>query len=179
MASWRSNVNLTSEEVRSLPLAHFRSGLSVTVYSVGEVNSADSAMSGSTSGLPSGVFMRNGNTWFMTANEPLSYEPAGSSVVTLSVVPTVSVLPPPPLEPPLSPSLPPHAVSTSAVAATPAVATMRRRLLEPGVIRTSVFKDGGRRTRRRHGDRLWPMEVLGLTPLVRRKESCVGTVTRS
>ena len=50
--SWRSNVNFTSEEVRSWPLANFRPGLSFTVYSVGEVNSADSAMSGSTSGLP-------------------------------------------------------------------------------------------------------------------------------
>ena len=46
-------------------------------------------MSGSTSGLPYGVFIRNGKTWFMTANEPLSYEPAGSSDVTLSVVPMV------------------------------------------------------------------------------------------
>ena len=53
-------------------------------------------MSGSTSGLPYGVFSRNGKTWFMTANEPLSYEPAGSSVVTLSVVPMVSEPPPAP-----------------------------------------------------------------------------------
>ena len=65
-------------------------------------------MSGSTSGLPYGVFSRNGNTWFITANEPLSYEPAGSSVVTLSVVPMVSVppaasvLPPPPAVQPAS-----------------------------------------------------------------------------
>src|SRR5918994_4001550 len=173
MTYWRSNVNLTSEEVRSLPLAHLRSGLRVTVYWVGEVNSADSAMSGSTSGLPSGVFMRNGNTWFMTAKEPLSYEPAGSSVVTLSVVPTVSVPPVPLSESPLSPSPPPHAASTRAVAATPAVATMRRRLLDPGVIRTSVFEDGGTGARRRHPGRLWPMEDLDLTPRVSRKESCV------
>jgi hypothetical protein len=52
IASWRSNENLTSEEVRSLPFAHFRPSLRVTVYSVGAENSADSAMSGSTSGLP-------------------------------------------------------------------------------------------------------------------------------
>ena len=50
-------------------------------------------MSGSTSGLPYGVFIRNGYTWFMTANEPLSYEPAGSSAVICSVVPMVSVPP--------------------------------------------------------------------------------------
>ncbi len=36
----------------------------MTVYSLGEVNSADSAMSGSTSGVPSGEFIRNANTWF-------------------------------------------------------------------------------------------------------------------
>jgi hypothetical protein len=34
--------------------------LSFTVNWVGEVKSADSAMSGSTSGLPGGVFIRNG-----------------------------------------------------------------------------------------------------------------------
>ena len=129
MASWRSNVNFTSEDVRSLPLAHFRSGLSVTVYSVGAVNSAETAMSGSTSGLPYGVFMRNGNTWFCTANEPLSYEPAGSSEVTLSVVPMVSappaeVLPP---SPPSSSLAPEQAVRTRAVAARPAVAARTRR----------------------------------------------------
>src|SRR3954454_24367795 len=56
----RSKVNLTSDEVRSWPLAHFRPGLSFTVYSVGEVNDADSAMSGLGSGLPYGVFIRNG-----------------------------------------------------------------------------------------------------------------------
>jgi hypothetical protein len=72
IASWRSKVNFTSDEVRSLPFANFRPSFSTTVYSVGAVNSADSAMSGSTSGLPSGVFMRNGNTWFWTPNEPLS-----------------------------------------------------------------------------------------------------------
>jgi hypothetical protein len=56
---------------------------------------------------------------------------------------------------------------------------MRRRLLEPGVIRTSVFDDGGQRARRRHRGRLWPMEDLDLTPRVSRKESCVWTVTAS
>ena len=81
-----------------MPLANFRPDLSLTVYSVGEVNSADSAMSGSTSGLPGGVFIRNGYTWFMTANEPLSYEPAGSRVVILSLVPMVRVPPPPLLD---------------------------------------------------------------------------------
>ena len=65
-------MNFTSEEVRSWPLAHFRPGFSFTVYSVGEVNDADSAMSGWTSGLPYGVFIRNGKIWFITANEPLS-----------------------------------------------------------------------------------------------------------
>src|SRR5919107_3019348 len=124
IASWRSNVNLTSDAVRSLPLAHFRPGFSFTVYSVGAVNSADSAMSGSTSGLPYGVFIRNGNTWFITANEPLSYEPAGSIVVILSLVPMVSASPPPPPpEPPPSSPPPPHAARASAVTARPAVAT--------------------------------------------------------
>jgi hypothetical protein len=42
----RSKVNLTSEEVRSLPLANFSPGFSLTVYSVGEVNDAEVAMSG-------------------------------------------------------------------------------------------------------------------------------------
>jgi hypothetical protein len=74
-------------------------------------------------------------------NEPLSYAPAGSSVVILSLVPMVRVPPPPPEEPPLSSLLlPPHAVSTRAVAATPAVATTRRRLLEPDLIRYLVFR---------------------------------------
>src|SRR3954451_13079257 len=57
---WRSNVNLTSDEVRSWPLANLRPGFSLTVYSVGDVKSALSAMSGLTSGLPYGVFRRNG-----------------------------------------------------------------------------------------------------------------------
>src|SRR5262245_23029701 len=95
-------------------------------------------MSGCTSGLPSGVFMRNGNTWFITANEPLSYEPAGSRVVTLSVVPIVRLpLPPEPPSELLSSSLlPPHAVSTRAAAAMPAVvASTRRRLNATEVIR--------------------------------------------
>jgi hypothetical protein len=52
MATIRSNVNFTSDEVSSWPLAKVRPGFRVTVYWVGEVNSADWAMSGSTSGLP-------------------------------------------------------------------------------------------------------------------------------
>src|SRR4051812_35831835 len=121
--------------------------------------------------------MRNGNTWFMTAKEPLSYEPAGSSVVTLSVVPIVSVPPLPLPESPLSPSLPPHAASTRAVAATPAVATMRRRLLEPGVIRTSVFEDGDQRARRRHRGRHWPMEDLDITPVSAGRSPALGPLS--
>src|SRR6478735_19325 len=120
---WRSKVNLTSEEVRSWPLANVRPDLSFTVYSFGEVNSALSAMSGLTSGLPYGEFRRNGYTWFMTANEPLSYEPAGSIEVILSVVPMVSAPPPPP-EPLLLPEQP---ASTSAVAANAADTASRRR----------------------------------------------------
>src|SRR5690606_32463111 len=58
--STRSNENFTSLEVRSLPLANFRPDLSLTVYSVGEVNSADSAMSGVTSAVPYLLFVRNG-----------------------------------------------------------------------------------------------------------------------
>ena len=46
--------------VSSLPFANVSPSLRVTVYSVGPVNSADSAMSGSTSGLPYGVLSRNG-----------------------------------------------------------------------------------------------------------------------
>src|SRR5947209_16585463 len=71
----------------------------------------------------------------MTAKEPLSYEPAGSIVVILSVVPMVSVPlaepPPPPLllPLPLEPLPPPQAVRASAVTATPAVATSARRPL--------------------------------------------------
>src|SRR5690348_12248010 len=50
--SIRSNENLTSDEVRSWPLANFSPGFSLTVYSVGEVNEAEVAMLGLTSGLP-------------------------------------------------------------------------------------------------------------------------------
>ena len=35
------------------------------------------------------MLTRYGKTWVCTASEPLSYEPAGSRVVTLSVVPTM------------------------------------------------------------------------------------------
>ncbi len=60
IATWRSNENFTSEDVRSWPFANFRPDLSFTVYSVGEVNSADSAMSGVTSDVPYWLFMRKG-----------------------------------------------------------------------------------------------------------------------
>jgi hypothetical protein len=59
----------------------------------------------------------------ITAKEPLSYSPAGSSAVTLSVVPIVRVPPPPlPPEPPLlllPPLPPPQAARVSAATATP------------------------------------------------------------
>src|SRR3569833_1870491 len=72
----------------------------------------------------------------MTAKEPLSYDPAGSIVVILSLVPMISALLPPPDEPPSPSSLPPHADSASAVAVMPAVATsMRRPLLDTEFIR--------------------------------------------
>ena len=87
--SCRSKVNFTSLESRSCPLAHFSPLLSLTVYSVGVVNSADSAKLIDGSGLPGSEFSRNGKIWFMTMNEPLSYDPAGSREVTLSVVPRV------------------------------------------------------------------------------------------
>lgn len=60
MATWRSNENFTSDDVRSWPLANFRPDFSLTVYSVGEVNSADSAMSGVTSDVPYWLLRRNG-----------------------------------------------------------------------------------------------------------------------
>jgi hypothetical protein len=47
----RSIENLTSEEVSAWPLANLRPGFSLTVYSVGVVNDADSAMSGLASAL--------------------------------------------------------------------------------------------------------------------------------
>src|SRR3954468_6061173 len=140
----RSKVNLTSDEVRSWPLANFRPGFSFTVYSVGDVNDADSAMSGLGSGLPYGVFIRNGETWFITATEPLSYEPAGSIDVILSVVPIVRA-PPAEEPPPLLPPPPPQAASVSAVTVMPAVAISARRPLEPDLIRYLVFKGSGPR----------------------------------
>ena len=60
IASWRSNENFTSEEVRSLPLAKVRPSLRTTVYSVSLVYSAETAMSGSTSEVPGFEFNRNG-----------------------------------------------------------------------------------------------------------------------
>ncbi len=58
--SWRSKVFLTSLESRTWPLAHFRSAFSLTVYSVGLVNSADSAMSVFGSAEPGIELSRNG-----------------------------------------------------------------------------------------------------------------------
>src|SRR5215207_5884292 len=60
----RSIENFTSEDVRAWPLANFRPGLSLTVYSVGAVKEADSAMSGDASALPGLALSRNGYTWF-------------------------------------------------------------------------------------------------------------------
>src|SRR4051812_48225738 len=61
-------------------------------------------------------------------NDPLLYEPAGSRVVTLSVVPTTSAPPPPELSPELPPPPPPaQPARTIAVAERPAVATSARR----------------------------------------------------
>lgn len=121
-------MNFTSEEVSSLPLANVSPSLRVTVYSVGAVNSADSAMFGSTSGLPYGESTSIGNTWICTASEPLSYAPAGSRLNSVSVVPTAIVPPPPSLPPPPSmSSVSAHAASTSAsVAATPRALATRR-----------------------------------------------------
>src|SRR6476661_1253973 len=56
----RSMENFTSEDVSAWPLANLRPGLSLTVYSVGVVNDADSAMSGEESAVPGLEFMRNG-----------------------------------------------------------------------------------------------------------------------
>src|SRR5690554_4905196 len=131
IASWRSKLNLTSDEVNSLPFAKVRPSLSFTVYSEGAVNSADSAMSGSTSAVPGCEFMMNGYTLFMMANEPLSYEPAGSRNVTLSVVPIVmaSFAGSLPLPPPAQP------VSTStAVAVPPSTVNALFLKLDPDVI---------------------------------------------
>ena len=96
ISSWRSKLNFTSEDVSSLPLAKVRPSLSFTSYVLGSVKSADSAMSGSVSAVPGVYDSRKGNTCCITKNEPLSYEPAGSSTVTLSVVPTVRAPPPSP-----------------------------------------------------------------------------------
>ena len=89
-------------------------------------------MSGSTSAMPGFEFSRKGNTWFMTANEPLSYEPAGSSEVTLSVVPTMI---PPPTELLSPPPLPAQPASASATAAAPPMAPSTRRFVNADVIR--------------------------------------------
>ena len=104
-------------------------------------------MSGSTSGLPYGVFSRNGYTWFITANEPLSYEPAGSSAVTCSVVPMVSVPPDASVLPP-----PPAVQPASARAATEAPATAMRarfRFVDADVISVYLFLSGLKRAARR------------------------------
>src|SRR3954470_3024165 len=117
-------------------------------------------MSGAGSGLPSGKLSRNGETWLITANDPLSYEPAGSMLVILSLVPMVSAPPLLPPEPPL-PSPPPQAVRARAVIAMPApAASARRPPLETDLIRYLVFMGAGRgRTKRSHRGRPWVMEV--------------------
>src|SRR6476661_3367650 len=115
----------------------------------------------------------------MTVNEPLSYAPAGSSVVTLSLVPMVRVPPLPEEEDPLLLLLPPQAVSTRAVAATPAVAITRRRLLEPDLIRYLVFRRQPAGTGTCSTAATWPMEDLGLTRCLSSKKFGGGTVTAS
>lgn len=52
IASCRSKLNLTSEEVSSCPLANFRPGFSVTVQVVGSVSAIADARSGDTSDEP-------------------------------------------------------------------------------------------------------------------------------
>src|SRR5690554_4377374 len=123
IANWRSKLNFTSDEVSSLPFAKVSPSLRTTVYSVGEVNSADSAMSGSTSAVPGTEFMMNGYTLFMIANDPLSYEPAGSRNVTLSVVPIVIA------SPPAGVSVPPAQPARTSTAAAVPPSTARPRLL--------------------------------------------------
>src|SRR4051812_12236340 len=126
--TWRSKLNLTSDEVRSWPFAHFKPGLSLTVNSVGDEKSPDSAMLGATSGLPTGLSNRNGYTWSWTASEPLSYDPAGSRVTSGSVVPTMIVPPDlPPDEELPPPPLAEQPARISAAAERPAVATNARR----------------------------------------------------
>src|SRR3954464_6586746 len=105
-------------------------------------------MSGATSGLPGVVFSRNGQTWFIPANEPLWCAPAGSIVVILSLVPMVRLPPPEDPPSPLSSLLPPQADSASAAAVMPAVATsVRRPLLDTEYIRYLVLVRGGQRAR--------------------------------
>ena len=60
MLTTRSIENFTSEDVSAWPLANFSPGLSLTVYSVGLVKEADSAMSGVESAVPGFEFSRNG-----------------------------------------------------------------------------------------------------------------------
>jgi hypothetical protein len=75
--------------------------------------------------------------------------------------------------------LPPHAVSTRAVAATPAVATTRRRLLEPDLIRYLVFRRRLAVTGTCTTAATWPMEETGLTRCLSSKKFGGGTVTAS
>ena len=89
-------------------------------------------MSGWTSELQGFEFMRNGNTLFMMKNEPLSYEPAGSSVVTLSVVPTVMV-PEAPLSPGSFPAAQPLS-TMAAMAVPPSTVSVRFRIVDADVI---------------------------------------------
>src|SRR4051812_39555310 len=63
---------------------------------------------------------------YSSVDDPRSYEPAGSSAVTVSVVPRIqgSPVPPPPVAvPPLLSLLPPHAARARASAPAPATAT--------------------------------------------------------
>src|SRR4051812_42589300 len=63
---------------------------------------------------------------YSSVDDPRSYEPAGSSAVTVSVVPRIqsSPVPPPPVAvPPLLSLLPPHAARATASAPAPATAT--------------------------------------------------------
>jgi hypothetical protein len=59
---WRSNENLTSDDVSLWPLANVRPGLSLTVNVVGVVNLPDCAISGVGVDEPTGESNRYGNT---------------------------------------------------------------------------------------------------------------------
>ena len=57
---------------QSLPKIAPAPEFTLTSQNGGEVKLADSARSGSGSGLPYGVFSKKAYTWFITAHEPLS-----------------------------------------------------------------------------------------------------------